>query len=223
MIFVTKMTAARSIHARQSPYPQATGSSVAHVPLSTVGFGGFGGSRSKEFFANHLPPACDIGVSHHGAYVSGHLAKRKHRRESWGTLYPFETARMDPDQPHEDVPYDTALVSELLKAKRKSRGIKSCFPCRHRKVRCDGGIPCSNCVRRDHASLCRTAVSSPTPSTSSTQSAQSIRHSAPSIDLLMNPITSESYKPHLARAEYYQGSSFAPQRHVLPFKVVNCR
>ncbi|KAK3695728.1 Zn(II)2Cys6 transcription factor [Podospora appendiculata] len=52
--------------------------------------------------------------------------------------------------------YDPAVVSQLLKGKRKSRDIKSCFPCRHRKVRCNGHVPCSNCVRRDHASLCRT-------------------------------------------------------------------
>ncbi|PKS06183.1 hypothetical protein jhhlp_007500 [Lomentospora prolificans] len=53
--------------------------------------------------------------------------------------------------------YDTAAVVELLKTKRKPRTTKSCFPCRHRKVRCDGRVPCSSCIRRDHASLCRTA------------------------------------------------------------------
>ncbi|KAM7187176.1 hypothetical protein V8F20_011101 [Naviculisporaceae sp. PSN 640] len=106
--------------------------------------------------------------------------------------------------PVDDTPYDTALVSEILKAKRKSRGIKSCFPCRHRKVRCDGGIPCSNCVRRDHASLCRTAVPSPASSTVSMQStSQSTR---PSIDLLMNPIPNENQKSPLSGPEYFQGS-----------------
>lgn len=53
-------------------------------------------------------------------------------------------------------PYDEATIAEFLKTKRKPRSTKSCFPCRHRKVRCDGVVPCSNCVRRDHASLCRT-------------------------------------------------------------------
>ncbi|KAL3458629.1 fungal-specific transcription factor domain-containing protein [Aspergillus heterothallicus] len=52
-------------------------------------------------------------------------------------------------------PYDTNLVSELLKHKRRSRSIRSCFPCRHRKVRCDGQVPCSSCVKRNHAELCR--------------------------------------------------------------------
>ncbi|SPO03130.1 uncharacterized protein DNG_05812 [Cephalotrichum gorgonifer] len=54
-------------------------------------------------------------------------------------------------------PYDTAAVAELLRTKRKPRTAKSCFPCRHRKVRCDGLMPCSNCVSRDHVSLCRMA------------------------------------------------------------------
>ncbi|PWY66302.1 Zn(II)2Cys6 transcription factor [Aspergillus eucalypticola CBS 122712] len=57
-------------------------------------------------------------------------------------------------------PYDTSLVRELLKNKRKTRGIRSCFPCRHRKVRCDGQIPCSSCVKRNHPELCRVPTSS---------------------------------------------------------------
>ncbi|PKY02990.1 Zn(II)2Cys6 transcription factor [Aspergillus campestris IBT 28561] len=52
-------------------------------------------------------------------------------------------------------PYDTGLVRELLKHKRKARGIRSCFPCRHRKVRCDGQVPCGSCVRRSHPELCQ--------------------------------------------------------------------
>lgn len=54
-------------------------------------------------------------------------------------------------------PYDTARVSELLKRKRRVRGIKSCFPCRHRKVRCDGSLPCVSCVKRGHPELCQLA------------------------------------------------------------------
>ncbi|KAM7219548.1 Fungal specific transcription factor domain containing protein [Rhypophila decipiens] len=109
----------------------------------------------------------------------------------------------------DDVPYDTALVSEILKAKRKSRGIKSCFPCRHRKVRCDGGIPCSNCVRRDHASLCRTAVPNSASSTTGMQSTSSQAHrpSAPSIDLLMNPVTSETRISPLSGADFFPGTT----------------
>lgn len=58
-------------------------------------------------------------------------------------------------------PYDTGLVRELLKNKRKVRGIRSCFPCRHRKVRCDGQVPCSSCVKRNHPELCRVPNSGP--------------------------------------------------------------
>ncbi|KAJ9295526.1 transcriptional regulator family: Fungal Specific TF [Paecilomyces variotii] len=52
-------------------------------------------------------------------------------------------------------PYDATTVRELLKQRRKTRAIKSCFPCRERKVRCDGRVPCSTCVRRGHQDLCR--------------------------------------------------------------------
>ncbi|KAJ5822981.1 Transcription factor [Penicillium robsamsonii] len=51
-------------------------------------------------------------------------------------------------------PYDINHISELLKRKRRTRGIKSCFPCRHRKVRCDGNMPCSSCLQRNHPELC---------------------------------------------------------------------
>ncbi|KAJ5777376.1 Zn(II)2Cys6 transcription factor [Penicillium odoratum] len=51
-------------------------------------------------------------------------------------------------------PYDTARVSEILKRKRRVRGIKSCFPCRHRKVKCSGDLPCESCVSRGHPELC---------------------------------------------------------------------
>ncbi|KAK3952696.1 hypothetical protein QBC32DRAFT_135921 [Pseudoneurospora amorphoporcata] len=72
-----------------------------------------------------------------------------------------------PDMPDDGVNgYNTALVTELLRHKRKARDVKSCFPCRHRKVRCDGGLPCSNCVKRDHVSLCR-RVTATTPRPSS--------------------------------------------------------
>lgn len=102
-------------------------------------------------------------------------------------------------------------MSEILKAKRKSRGIKSCFPCRHRKVRCDGGIPCSNCVRRDHASLCRTAVPSPASSVSSmqstSQSTTTTRPSAPSIDLLMNPVTNENQRSPLSGTDFHYATA----------------
>ncbi|KAJ6110840.1 hypothetical protein N7486_003075, partial [Penicillium sp. IBT 16267x] len=62
---------------------------------------------------------------------------------------------MDNHNSHSNTyPYDTAHVSELLKRKRRVRGIKSCFPCRHRKVKCSGDLPCKRCVSRGHPELC---------------------------------------------------------------------
>lgn len=63
-------------------------------------------------------------------------------------------------QPTTSDEFDPAAIVQALKTKRKPRTTKSCFPCRHRKVRCDGNVPCSNCVRREHAELCRTAGAS---------------------------------------------------------------
>ncbi|PYH75716.1 hypothetical protein BO82DRAFT_323556, partial [Aspergillus uvarum CBS 121591] len=59
-----------------------------------------------------------------------------------------------------EYPYDTRLVSELLRDKRRTRTIRSCFPCRHRKVRCSGQVPCSSCVKRNHPELCRMPTAS---------------------------------------------------------------
>ncbi|KAJ5123594.1 hypothetical protein N7448_009691 [Penicillium atrosanguineum] len=57
-------------------------------------------------------------------------------------------------------PLNTSQVRDLLKRKRRFRGIKSCFPCRHRKVRCDGASPCATCVQRGHPELCCTPSAS---------------------------------------------------------------
>ena len=62
---------------------------------------------------------------------------------------------MDSSDTHRNpYPYDTTRVTELLKRKRRVRGIKSCFPCRHRKVKCDGNFPCETCVLRGHPEVC---------------------------------------------------------------------
>ena len=45
-------------------------------------------------------------------------------------------------------------IDKTLRKKRKVREHTSCYPCRHRKVKCSGALPCSNCVARDHANLC---------------------------------------------------------------------
>lgn len=45
------------------------------------------------------------------------------------------------------------IDSLLAKRKRKSYP-KSCYPCRHRKVRCDHNQPCGSCVRYDQPELC---------------------------------------------------------------------
>lgn len=50
---------------------------------------------------------------------------------------------------------DEETVGSILRSRRKRRAIRACFPCRHRRVRCDGESPCSSCVQRGHAELCQ--------------------------------------------------------------------
>ncbi|KAL2818677.1 hypothetical protein BJX63DRAFT_429176 [Aspergillus granulosus] len=45
-------------------------------------------------------------------------------------------------------------IDRVLHLKRKQRESKACYPCRQRKVKCDGNQPCRTCVRRDHPQIC---------------------------------------------------------------------
>ncbi|KAL4863534.1 hypothetical protein BDV12DRAFT_202008 [Aspergillus spectabilis] len=45
-------------------------------------------------------------------------------------------------------------IDRVLRLKRKQRESKACYPCRQRKVKCDGSHPCRTCVRRDHPQIC---------------------------------------------------------------------
>lgn len=45
-------------------------------------------------------------------------------------------------------------IDRVLRLKRKQRESKACYPCRQRKVKCDGRQPCRTCVRRDHPQIC---------------------------------------------------------------------
>ena len=65
------------------------------------------------------------------------------------------------DPPTSTYPYDAEVLRDLLKKKRRARPIKSCYPCRQRKVRCDGGSPCASCRARNHPELCSLSVPSP--------------------------------------------------------------
>ncbi|KAL2860752.1 putative C6 transcription factor [Aspergillus lucknowensis] len=55
-------------------------------------------------------------------------------------------------KPVTDLPQ--AQVDAIIRAKRKARQPKACYPCHTRKVKCDRNLPCDGCVKRDHAELC---------------------------------------------------------------------
>ncbi|KAL4918387.1 hypothetical protein BDW62DRAFT_181293 [Aspergillus aurantiobrunneus] len=62
------------------------------------------------------------------------------------------TASPRPGAPLTDIPQ--AQVDAIIRAKRKAREPKACYPCHARKVKCDRNLPCDGCVKRDHAELC---------------------------------------------------------------------
>ncbi|KAL5358430.1 fungal-specific transcription factor domain-containing protein [Aspergillus floccosus] len=97
-------------------------------------------------------------------------------------------------------PYDTSLVRELLKNKRKARGIRSCFPCRHRKVRCDGHVPCSSCVKRNHPELCRVPTSSGLGNEDAHPPASAAHHQGPS-SLNLDPTNPKTGPPATASGD----------------------
>ena len=51
-----------------------------------------------------------------------------------------------------DMPQDE--VDAIIRNKRKARDPKACYACHRRKVKCDRGLPCDSCIKRDHPELC---------------------------------------------------------------------
>lgn len=49
---------------------------------------------------------------------------------------------------------DQAEIDAIIRNKRKVRDPKACYACHRRKVKCDRGLPCDSCVKRDHPELC---------------------------------------------------------------------
>jgi Fungal Zn(2)-Cys(6) binuclear cluster domain len=66
-----------------------------------------------------------------------------------------------PDDPSFGNPRDAGRLEMLqdeidavLRNKRKARDPKACYACHRRKVKCDRGLPCDSCIKRDHPELC---------------------------------------------------------------------
>jgi len=45
-------------------------------------------------------------------------------------------------------------ADRVLRLKSRERETHACYPCRKRKVKCDGHHPCRTCVRRKHPHIC---------------------------------------------------------------------
>ncbi|KAL4949837.1 fungal-specific transcription factor domain-containing protein [Aspergillus filifer] len=54
----------------------------------------------------------------------------------------------------DNAPPNSHEIDRVLRLKRKQRESKACYPCRQRKVKCDGEQPCRTCAKRDHPQIC---------------------------------------------------------------------
>ncbi|KAL4943113.1 hypothetical protein BDV06DRAFT_211313 [Aspergillus oleicola] len=54
----------------------------------------------------------------------------------------------------DNAPPNSQEIDRVLRLKRKQRESKACYPCRQRKVKCDGEQPCRTCAKRDHPQIC---------------------------------------------------------------------
>ncbi|TAQ90966.1 hypothetical protein B7494_g736 [Chlorociboria aeruginascens] len=81
------------------------------------------------------------------------LSEIRYSSESPPSTEEFATMSVSPQEPNE-----SSLTPEeakrIIHSHRKVRYGTACWPCRQRKVKCDNGEPCENCVKRDHANLC---------------------------------------------------------------------
>lgn len=67
--------------------------------------------------------------------------------------YPDDPSFNSPPEPERlEMPQDE--IDAVLRNKRKARDPKACYACHRRKVKCDRGLPCDSCVKRDHPELC---------------------------------------------------------------------
>ncbi|KAJ5112907.1 hypothetical protein N7456_001441 [Penicillium angulare] len=67
-----------------------------------------------------------------------------------------------------------AEADRVLRLKSREREGKACYPCRKRKVKCDGNHPCRTCQKRKHPDICTYAFASSRRSQANTGS-----HAAP--------------------------------------------
>jgi hypothetical protein len=52
-----------------------------------------------------------------------------------------------------------AEADRVLRLKSRERETHACYPCKKRKVKCDGSKPCLTCQKRKHPEICTYALS----------------------------------------------------------------
>ncbi|KAJ5689836.1 transcriptional regulator family: Fungal Specific TF [Penicillium macrosclerotiorum] len=69
-------------------------------------------------------------------------------------------------------------ADRVLRLKSRERETHACYPCKKRKVKCDGNRPCRTCQRRNHPQICTYNLSRHSRRRSSVSARQNISRSA---------------------------------------------
>lgn len=90
-------------------------------------------------------------------------------------------------------------ADRVLRLKSREREAHACYPCRKRKVKCDGHNPCRTCVRRKHPQICSYRLAERRNSTSPATapgSARNARFSEASVNRNIDAGTQEDSQVH---------------------------
>lgn len=96
-------------------------------------------------------------------------------------------------------------VDRVLRLRRKEREVRACYPCRRRKVKCDGTQPCRTCQKRNHSQIC---TYDPPPRASRRQAS----HGASNAE----SISPSAARPQRSREENHSAASLTANRYLRP-------
>ncbi|KAL4893626.1 phenylacrylic acid decarboxylase [Aspergillus ambiguus] len=90
---------------------------------------------------------------------------------------------------------DRREIDRVLQSRRKQREAKACYPCRERKVKCDGNQPCRTCRRRDHPQICVYDIEQPGIRRRQPRRENSTAQTNPNPEFMGRPVPSSSHAP----------------------------
>lgn len=137
-------------HTVLGPPPLRQSSSSDPGPYIPMGAGPASGPSNRASFEAPIPTHTQgrsISFSHHRRPSTTYPPIQRHSYSSTSM-----SMSMSPTSPS-----STGERERERERERKHRQAISCYPCRGRKLKCDGEKPCSQCVRRGGAGECEYA------------------------------------------------------------------